>query len=322
MPTVSVDNPPASVEAVLGGLRTGLSSKIPAKHQSSNLLIGTWNIRAFGGLTEKWESAASDSPKRNLADVCAIAEIISRFDVVALQETRDDLSALRTLMQAPGTALELHRHRRRRGPAGNGERLAYLFDTKRVRLTGLAGELVVPEEWFGEIKHGALRAPVRPHSLRGQLRRRHQGLHPGHPAHRLRQEARRPADGAGGDRRLAGRAGQQRRRVQPQPDRPRRLQHRPPGRPQLAGLHRQGPDPALRAPRRAEDDLRQARQTTASSTRSPGSREGDREALTLTYKGKAGYFPWTDYLLGDLANTPKSWRISDHYPLWAEFSLS
>ncbi len=103
MPAFSVDNPPASVEAVLGGLRTGLSSKIPAKHQSSNLLIGTWNIRAFGGLTEKWESAASDSPKRNLADVCAIAEIISRFDVVALQETRDDLSALRTLMRRLGS---------------------------------------------------------------------------------------------------------------------------------------------------------------------------------------------------------------------------
>ena len=156
MPTVSVDNPPAQVETVLSGLRSGLGSKIPAKHQGSNLLIGTWNIRAFGGLTEKWESAASDSPKRNLADICAIAEIVSRFDVVAVQETRDDLSALRTLMRRLGPQWSFIVTDVGEGQPANGERLAYLFDTKRVRLTGLAGELVVPEEWFGEIKHGAL----------------------------------------------------------------------------------------------------------------------------------------------------------------------
>jgi hypothetical protein len=56
------------------------------------------------GLTEKWSSGSNDSPKRNLADVCAIAEIASRFDVLAVQETRDDLSALHRLLERLGSS--------------------------------------------------------------------------------------------------------------------------------------------------------------------------------------------------------------------------
>ena len=37
------------------------------------------------GLTAAWQTGARDSPKGNLTDVCAIAEIVSRFDVVAIQ---------------------------------------------------------------------------------------------------------------------------------------------------------------------------------------------------------------------------------------------
>jgi hypothetical protein len=44
-------------------------------------------------LTEKWRSEEEDSPKRDLFDVRCIAEIVSRFDVVAIQEARGDLSA-------------------------------------------------------------------------------------------------------------------------------------------------------------------------------------------------------------------------------------
>lgn len=38
-----------------------------------------------------------------------------------------------------------------RGSAGNGERMAYLFDTRRVQLSGLACELVVPKEQLKKI---------------------------------------------------------------------------------------------------------------------------------------------------------------------------
>jgi exonuclease III len=43
------------------------------------------------------------------------------------------------------------------GSAGNGERMAYVFDTRRVNLSGLASEIVVPQEWLKEIGKDALR---------------------------------------------------------------------------------------------------------------------------------------------------------------------
>ena len=35
----------------------------------------------------------------------------------------------------------------------------------------------------------------------------------------------------------------------------------------------------------------------------------------------AGGFDFVPHLLGDLTKTALSWRISDHYPLWVEFSV-
>ena len=43
------------------------------------------------------------------------------------------------------------------GAAGHNERMAFLFDTDRVRASGLACELVVPPEWLEEIGRDALR---------------------------------------------------------------------------------------------------------------------------------------------------------------------
>jgi hypothetical protein len=49
---------------------------------------------------------------------------------------------------------------------------------------------------------------------------------------------------------------------------------------------------------------------------------GDRSALTLRYTKQAGRVEWTPFLLTDLTSVSKSWRISDHYPLWARFALA
>ena len=45
-----------------------------------------------------------------------------------------------------------------------------------------------------------------------------------------------------------------------------------------------------------------------------------RAALTLNYV-TAGNFVWDDHLLKGMAVPEKEARISDHYPLWAEFEL-
>lgn len=93
--------PPVAVQKDLALLNAVLGNSIPQK-TPSNLLIATWNLRAFGGLTNSWTSAEDDSPKRNWHAVAYIAAVISRFDVIAIQEVRRDVAALRALMALLG----------------------------------------------------------------------------------------------------------------------------------------------------------------------------------------------------------------------------
>lgn len=108
--------------------------------------MGTWNLRAFGGLTDKWQSEEDDEPVRDLFDVRCVAEVVSRFDVVAIQEVRGNLTALQTLQAALGPNWATIMTDVTRGKAGNNERMAFAFDRRRVRPSGLAGELVVAIE--------------------------------------------------------------------------------------------------------------------------------------------------------------------------------
>ncbi len=150
MPLVT-DPLPASTLARLTRLREDLTLRIPAKQLERNLLIATWNLRSFGNLTREWESGPDDSPRRNLSSIHYIAEIIRRFDVVALQEVKGNLRALRDTLKLLGRHWSFILTDVNRGAAGNGERMAYLFDTRRVNLSGLATEIVVPKEWIEEI---------------------------------------------------------------------------------------------------------------------------------------------------------------------------
>jgi hypothetical protein len=150
------DPPPMEVSADLARLRSALDEGVPAKALDRNLLIATWNVRAFGDLTEEWESSEEDTPKRDLHSLLSIAEIVSRFDVVALQEARENLKALRHLVKVLGPNWGLSLTDVTEGAPGNGERMAFLFDTRRVIPSGLACEIVVPEERLGAIGPGAL----------------------------------------------------------------------------------------------------------------------------------------------------------------------
>jgi endonuclease/exonuclease/phosphatase family metal-dependent hydrolase len=150
------DPPPEEILADLARLRLALDEVVPAKALDRNLLIATWNVRAFGGLTEKWESAVDDSPKRDLHSLLCIAEIVSRFDVVAVQEAKDDLKALRHLIHTLGPDWGLSLTDVTEGAPGNSERMAFLFDTRRIQLSGLACEIVVPQEQLGPIESDAL----------------------------------------------------------------------------------------------------------------------------------------------------------------------
>lgn len=116
-------------------LRAKLQSEIPEKHLESNLIIASWNIREF------------DSPAYgDRVEECFyyIAEIVSKFDVIAIQEVRQDLKALKKLMSILGNHWQYIVTDVTEGSQGNSERLAFLFDTRKVKFGGLAGEVVLP----------------------------------------------------------------------------------------------------------------------------------------------------------------------------------
>lgn len=143
-----LDEPPAPVRVDLQALEESLTARLPSKNED-NLLIATWNLRRFGGLTREWmPTGTSYSPKRDLRALRSIIGVVSRFDVIAIQEVTGDLRALRDMMRFLGDRWAFVMTDVTRGAAGNSERLAFLFDMERVKMSGLACEVVVPPEWI------------------------------------------------------------------------------------------------------------------------------------------------------------------------------
>ena len=154
---------PLEVQENLAKLKGDLDEKIPSKELDRNLLIASWNIRAFGNLTREWMSKESDSPRRDLHSIFCIAEILRRFDVIAVQEVKSNLRALRDTLKLLGDNWSMILTDTNKGSGGNEERMAYLFDTRRLNLSGLAGELVIPNEWVNNpdkvLKEQFVRSP-------------------------------------------------------------------------------------------------------------------------------------------------------------------
>jgi hypothetical protein len=149
LPPFDYPDAPADVRSDVDALCAALATRIPQKYDTPpNALIATWNIREFSGLAAKWMADVHEKgSKRDWRGLWAIAEILSRFDVIAVQEVGGDLLALRTLMKTLGSSWNFIMTDVTLGKAAGGERLAYLVDTRRVQMSGLACELVVLPEW-------------------------------------------------------------------------------------------------------------------------------------------------------------------------------
>lgn len=116
-------------------LRGKLDAEIPVRTREETLLLATWNIREFD--STKYGSRIDDA-------FFYMAEIASRFDLVAIQEVRRDLSALNRLKDVLGYWWKYVVTDVTEGARGNQERMAFLFDARKVRFGGLAGEVVLP----------------------------------------------------------------------------------------------------------------------------------------------------------------------------------
>lgn len=75
-----------------------------------------------------------------------IAEIVSHFDIVAVQEVYKDLKALHRLIEVLGGYWKYVCTDATEWSHGNSERMVFLYDSRKVRFGDLSGELVLPPE--------------------------------------------------------------------------------------------------------------------------------------------------------------------------------
>lgn len=117
-----------------------IDAAFPGKKTLESLILGTWNIRNFD------DDRYNYGPRMKEA-LFYIAEIITRFDIIAVQEICDDLEPLKNLMRLLGRQYDfILTDVTHSSLGGNKERLGFIFDRNKVRFKGVAGEIVLPEK--------------------------------------------------------------------------------------------------------------------------------------------------------------------------------
>jgi endonuclease/exonuclease/phosphatase family metal-dependent hydrolase len=107
----------------------------PPSDTSTYVRIATWNLREFDSASYGYRTQEAKA---------YIAEILSHFDLVALQEIRRDLDALKDVMKLLGPTWSYIATDVTEGDPGNEERMAFLFNREKVWFRHVAGELTLP----------------------------------------------------------------------------------------------------------------------------------------------------------------------------------
>lgn len=124
------------LDAELAALREHRKLREVPPRRRDRLLLGTWNIANFG------------VQKRREKDHFLLAEIVGWFDLIAIQEVAEnlaDLYAVRNLLPESYRLLVSD-------TAGNDERAAFLYDSRKVEALELVGRLSIPPSDFRHIK--------------------------------------------------------------------------------------------------------------------------------------------------------------------------
>jgi len=106
---------------------------VPSKDTGKTLLLATWNLRDFG--------KNKGFGERTLEPVYYIAEIISAFDLMALQEITSDLKIFYKLMSVLGPNWDFIAT----DVTGNQERMVFVYDRRKVRFRSIVGEITLLE---------------------------------------------------------------------------------------------------------------------------------------------------------------------------------
>ena len=102
-------------------LRETIRASDLGRRNHNNLVIGSWNIRAFD----------EGKPRRD-ESYHYIAEIIDHFDICAVQEVKKDLGPLRRLLKLLGPDWDDFVTDVTEGNKGNKERQAFLYNKQKV----------------------------------------------------------------------------------------------------------------------------------------------------------------------------------------------
>ncbi|WP_298244058.1 endonuclease/exonuclease/phosphatase family protein [uncultured Bradyrhizobium sp.] len=118
-------------------IRSSLN-EVRRRKSDGTLLLATWNLRDF-------DSNKFGFGFRLRESFYYIAEMISAFDLVAVQEVNRDLSGLRKVMRILGREWDYIATDATEGPGGNAERMVFIFNTEKVWFRKIAGEVVLPD---------------------------------------------------------------------------------------------------------------------------------------------------------------------------------
>ncbi len=117
-------DPTVEITALRQWRRTKPGRRIPNR-RSDRLLVATWNVANLG------------VQKRTDADHVLIAEIMRWFDLVAVQETNDNLTGLRAVLaKLPGKYRAVFSD-----AAGNNERMTFVYDATKLSVGEEIGEV-------------------------------------------------------------------------------------------------------------------------------------------------------------------------------------
>jgi endonuclease/exonuclease/phosphatase family metal-dependent hydrolase len=136
---------PVGAGREIAALRAHRRTRRLPRRSADRLLLATWNIANLG------------LQERGAPDYEVLAEIVSWFDVVAVQETNDNLAGIRAVMEhLPATRRMLVSD-----ASGNRERGAFIYDTRKVTLLDKVGRLSIPPSDLRKIKVPGTTEPFR-----------------------------------------------------------------------------------------------------------------------------------------------------------------
>jgi endonuclease/exonuclease/phosphatase family metal-dependent hydrolase len=121
----------------LQALRQKLRAEVIERAGRDSLLIATWNLRDF-------DSNRHGHGPRLRESLYYIAEVISAFDLIVLQEVSRNMDALEDLLNILGPEWDYIATDTIEGGTGAEERIAFVFRQSKLIYRKISGEIVLP----------------------------------------------------------------------------------------------------------------------------------------------------------------------------------